>query len=245
MTSKNKTTVVQNPSKKTCFVVSPIGSEGTATRRRADCLLHYIIEPAVKQAGYDDPVRVDKHDQPTHITSDIVSHLIEADLVVADISGENANVFYELGIRHAFKKPCIILSNWENPPPFDVSGLNVVRYTHDDPVSHKDSISRIIKQIESFEGGKEVSNPVTIANGYAKLDSSGDDRDALISQMGREVMELKAHVRFLAMRIPSSGRVIDDPRFFPDAKSKRTAKNAITGEEIDLDSLLGPPDMTE
>jgi len=187
--------------KKSCFVVSRIGDEGSDVRRQADCVLEYIIKPAAEKAGYDVPVRVDNLDKPTHITTEIVQNLINADLVVADLSGSNANVFYELGIRHAFQKPCIMLSNWDPAPPFDVSGNTIIRFVHDDPTSHKQAISRIVKQIESFEKGEPVSNPVTIANGYTELSRRGDEKDVLLFKLYNDMAGLSSRVEKLQKEV--------------------------------------------
>jgi len=173
--------------KKSCFVISPIGNAGSDTRRRSDCAFEYIIKPSLNGLGYDEPERVDKSDKPTHITTEIILQLVNADLVIADLSELNANVFYELGIRHAFKKPCILMSNWEKKPPFDVSGINVIDYIHDDPQSHKKAIGRIKSQIEVFGIEGNVSNPVTVAFGFEKLEESGDEKDKMISELVRRV----------------------------------------------------------
>jgi hypothetical protein len=97
-----------------------------------------MIKPSLDQMGYDDPIRVDKADKPSHITTEIIRNLINADLVIADLSDTNPNVFYELGIRHAFKKACVLLADGDKPFPFDVAHINTIKYVYDDPNSHKE-----------------------------------------------------------------------------------------------------------
>lgn len=160
------------------------------------------------EADYDPPVRVDKHDKPTHKTTEIVQNLINADLVVADLSGSNANVYYELGIRHAFGKPCIMLSDWELAPPFDISGTNIIQFTHDDPASHRDAISRIVGQAKSFESEDSVSNPVTIANGFTELSSRGDDKDMLMLGMHADLSKLSSRFDQLEKQLGCPPRTI-------------------------------------
>ncbi|WP_323783241.1 hypothetical protein [Thalassovita sp.] len=179
---------------KTCFVISPIGDKNTPVRRQADCALEYIIKPAITELGYDEPTRVDRLDKPTHITTEIVQHLVSADMVIADLSGSNPNVFYELGIRHAYAKPCIMLSNWDPQPPFDVGHTNIIKYTHDDPTSHAEARDRIKHQITQLSGGTPVSNPVTLAEGISKLESSGDDKDQIIAALTKQMDELSGRV---------------------------------------------------
>ncbi|MFW8594953.1 hypothetical protein [Cribrihabitans neustonicus] len=179
---------------KTCFVISPIGEEHSEVRRHADCFLEYIAKPALQGTDYGEPVRVDKLDKSAHITTTIIQHLMDADLVIADLSGVNPNVFYELGIRHAAQKPCIMLSNWNPAPPFDVSGVNIIRFVHDDPGTHKTAIERIQNQIQQMEEEKGVSNPVTVAGAYAAVEKSGTEQEKLVVHLMKRVEELKSDV---------------------------------------------------
>lgn len=92
---------------KKCFVIAPIGDLNTETRRRSDQILEHIIKPAVKECGYEDPIRADKISDPGIITSQVIQSIIDSDLVIADLTGSNPNVFYELAIRHAIKKAVV------------------------------------------------------------------------------------------------------------------------------------------
>ncbi len=78
---------------KDCFVVSPIGEEDSNIRERSDKLFDYVIKPAVEQYGYD-PIRADHIAEPGIITSQIIEHVVESPLVIADLTGSNANVFF-------------------------------------------------------------------------------------------------------------------------------------------------------
>ncbi len=94
--------------RKVCFAVTPIGEEGSEIRRRSDQVLRYIIEPVMANLDYE-TVRADRISQPGMITNQVIEHLIDDDLVVADLTGSNPNVFYELAIRHATRKPIVTL----------------------------------------------------------------------------------------------------------------------------------------
>lgn len=88
-------------SKKKCFVISPIGADGSSERAKADTVLTYLIKKAL--APDFDVLRADDDTNPGAITPRIIRSILEADLVVADISGLNANVFYELAIAHGYQ----------------------------------------------------------------------------------------------------------------------------------------------
>ena len=83
---------------KKCFVVTPIGNEGTEIRRRADQVFKYIISPVCEEMEFE-PIRVDMVNQADSITQTILDYLNSAELVIADMSGHNPNAFYEMGYR--------------------------------------------------------------------------------------------------------------------------------------------------
>jgi hypothetical protein len=76
--------------KKKCFVISPIGKEGSEERKWVDEVLKLIIEPAAEDYEI---IRSDKISKPGMITTQIIQLLAEADLVVADLSGLNPECF--------------------------------------------------------------------------------------------------------------------------------------------------------
>src|ERR1044071_1761259 len=93
-----------------CFLIAPLGLEGSEIRRRSDLLYRHVVRPAVESAGYK-LIRADGIDSPGSITSQIINLLATAELVIADLSGLNPNVMYEIGIRHALRLPVIQLAS--------------------------------------------------------------------------------------------------------------------------------------
>ena len=113
---------------KTCFYITPIGDDGSEQRRHADLLLGQIVEPAIDELGIElAVVRADMMTQPGMISQQILQHVLGARLVVADLSVHNPNVFYELAIRHATKRPTVLISRTAERIPFDIADLRVVR----------------------------------------------------------------------------------------------------------------------
>ncbi len=145
-----------------CFVICPIGEPNSETRIRSDKVLKHIIEAAAKDNGLV-AVRSDLISAPGIITSQIIRHILNDRMVVADLSDHNANVFYELALRHAFRKPLVQLISSDQRIPFDVQGTRVVKYGLDlDSASQaRNDVSRQIKTALSPD--VEVESPVTIA----------------------------------------------------------------------------------
>ena len=112
---------------KICFVVTAIGESGTETRDRADEVFSYLIVPVCEELGYK-PVRVDQVDAVDNINETIITHLKTAPMVVADMTGHNPNVFYELGFRQAKELPLVPIIQAGNGLPFDVISQRTVFY---------------------------------------------------------------------------------------------------------------------
>jgi hypothetical protein len=145
-----------------CFVISPIGEPTSNTRTLSDQVLKHIIDPAAAENDLV-AVRSDLISTPGLITSQVIRHILNDKMVVADLTDHNANVFYELGLRHAFRKPVVQLISSDQRPPFDVHGYRVVPYSLDlDGAA--EARSRVSRQIRSaLLPNSEVESPVTIA----------------------------------------------------------------------------------
>ena len=157
--STSKTSTLETPADMgaVCFFIAPIGVIGSPERKHSDLVLEHMVVPAV--SGIDDSltvVRADAIAEPGRITEHILRYIKGARLVVADLSFLNPNVFYELGLRHAFGSPVVLLSRAEDLIPFDVAGLRIVRMDMSD-------IYAFVPQIEAYWA--EVSNHVRQALG--------------------------------------------------------------------------------
>src|ERR1035437_4002453 len=89
---------------KACFVITPIGDEGSPERKHADAMLRHLITPVLEQFSIV-PIRADKIVKPGHMTKQMVEHIAFSKLCITDISFGNQNAGYELGIRHTLKLP--------------------------------------------------------------------------------------------------------------------------------------------
>ena len=200
---------------KSCFVISPIGEDGSATRKRADQILRYVIKPAVEECGYT-ANRADEIDELGMITSQIIQRVIDDDLVVADLTESNPNVFYELAIRHVAKKPIIQLIDKEEKIPFDVYDVRTVKMDHRDLDSVAQAKSAIIKQIKSMETNPvDLETPVSVAVGLKELSrSEGLEKHLpLIFHMIKKSIESHSDsVREAQELMRSTVELIDDTR---------------------------------
>jgi hypothetical protein len=175
---------------KTCFVITPIGELGTEVRKRSDQMLVHVIGPAVTACGYQSPVRADLIAQPGMITPQVIEHLLDDDLVVADLTGHNANVFYELAVRHASRKPIVHIIEVGEPIPFDVAENRAVKVDHRDLDSVAKAIQELQEHVRSAEANPRQDNPITRTVDLRALRTSGDpsaERDAQILALLQEI----------------------------------------------------------
>lgn len=116
-----------------CFVISPIGVEGSETNRRANEVYEGVIQHVLK--GYDvDCLRGDHNASSNHIGADVIRCIREADFCIVDISYPNCNVYYELGLADAMEVPVILLKEKSvdaSKLPADVVSRKYTEYSLD------------------------------------------------------------------------------------------------------------------
>ena len=113
-----------------CFVLMPFGKkpEATGIVIDFDAIYKDLIAPAITDAGLQ-PVRVDEELTGGIIHKPMFERLMLCDYAVADLTTANANVFYELGVRHAVRPWNTVLLFAEGSRlPFDVAYLRAIPY---------------------------------------------------------------------------------------------------------------------
>ncbi|HHG8599753.1 hypothetical protein [Morganella morganii] len=124
----NLVETVNTEKKKTCFIIMPIADHPEYEKGHFDRVYKYLIKPACEVAGYE-AVRADDSKASHMIMFDILKKIVECDMAICDLSTKNANVFYELGLRQAFNKKTILITDGNESPPFDINGFRYVKYS--------------------------------------------------------------------------------------------------------------------
>jgi hypothetical protein len=125
----------------TCFVLMPF-------KEPFDTYFSVIYEPAVIAANLK-ARRGDSLFRPSPIMADIWQMIQSAKVLVAELTGKNANVFYELGLAHALGKPVVLVSETIEDVPFDLQPLRVILYDKSDPawgVKLKDELVEFLQE---------------------------------------------------------------------------------------------------
>ncbi len=115
---------------KICFVVTPIGSDESNTRRSAQGVIDSVIRPVLRGLGYKLEVAHEMF-QAGSITTQVIKLLLEADMVVANLTELNPNVMYELAVRHAVRKPIVAIVEKGTRLPFDLAEERTLFYAND------------------------------------------------------------------------------------------------------------------
>lgn len=147
----------------TCFVVMGFGEKTDYRTSRVldlDKTYRHIIKKAVEAAGLQ-CIRADEIPHSGTIDVPMYEQLLQADLVIADLSTSNLNAAYELGIRHALKPATtIIIAEEQFTSPFDMNHIVVRRYRHDGKALD-------IDEVERFREDLKKAITAVMANGRA------------------------------------------------------------------------------
>ncbi|MCE1986695.1 hypothetical protein LWT11_02095 [Enterobacter roggenkampii] len=151
-TKKNSTEVdetsikAQEQKDKKCFAIMPIADHADYDNGHFTRVYNHLIKPACEQAGFS-AVRADDAKASHMIMFDILKNIVECDMAICDLSSKNPNVFYELGLRQAFNKKTILITDGKTTTPFDITGFRYVKY---DPSLRIDTVMKDISEIAAM-----------------------------------------------------------------------------------------------
>ena len=130
-----------NDARRKCFVAMPFGTKDSID---FDAVFRDLIRPAVecelgKYPEFKDAlglecIRADNWNISGSVHREMIQHIVNSDVMIVDITTNNANVFYELGIRHSFRQYTTVLIRKEGERiPFNIAGMRVVDYAFETP----------------------------------------------------------------------------------------------------------------
>lgn len=218
-----------------CFVIMPFGGW-------LDDYYQSIYCPAIEAAGLL-PHRADDLFRPSTIVNDIWAYTKRAKLLIADLTGKNPNVFYELGLAHALTKPAILVAESMEDIPFDLRALRVILFDKNAPnwgAILQEKIERALKEV--LAAPAEAVLP-------AFLDVRSETPKPKVSQEQKEFIEIKQELELLRRELRSrsgahrSGRSSSDVGPATARKLLRTllSEGLYASQIVDILQPLGAP----
>ena len=208
-----------------CFIIEPVGDDQSKVRNDANMLFEFIVRPPLQNAGYTVTRPLDLK-QPGIITTEIFKRIIESDLAVANLTGHNPNVFYEVAIRHVARKPIIHVITKGEPIPFDIHQMRAIVVDMADFESMKCARDDIRQQIDTLaDANEEMRSPVSLYLDLQLLRQSAAGENQVIADL----------VRAMATRIEAMANLEFDEKLAVMASYKR---RALSGELYDFVEMI-------
>jgi hypothetical protein len=207
-----------------CFVIMPFGDPAVDRDHfeKMEDIYSEWIKPTVESIALPDGSgqclqchRADKAQQSGNIVDHVIESLVKADIVIADLTGRNPNVFYELGIRHAVSNATILIAEGMEHVPFDVRQLRTLIYSYSPP-----GMNRFRRELKTFVAAAmnepdRVDNPVRgmllqRAKNEALSQPAGSDVD-VIRSLAAELATLREDLRTQRSEVTNLLRELTKP----------------------------------
>lgn len=194
-------------SEKTCFVIMPISDQTDYEPGHFDLIYTDIIKVACKKAGYT-PIRADEVKQTNLIHKDILQRILDAPMAICDLSSNNPNVMFELGIRQAFDKPTVLIKDNRTKSIFDLSPLRHTEYysTHKyrDVLKSQDIVTNAILSTEKAnEDEKNINSLIkllSLPDAASLKQTEGVDNSSINFMILQQISEIRQNVNAISRK---------------------------------------------
>ena len=223
----------------TLFLISQIGPADSDIRKRANVVCDNLVTPVAKDFSLR-VIRSDRDPTPGHITTQILRSILDAKVVVADLTGRNPNVYYELAFAQAFGKAVVLLVDDPQTLPFDTQNERTIPIgggegpiTFEQGTEAQRQLRDALKVV--LAGGYVPRSLITETAGARSLEDLAPG-DPLASEIGavREVVE---EIRS-AVRRQSNAPAAADIRSFSGLIQRLAEEQRLSRSEVE--SLVQP-----
>lgn len=170
---------------KKCFIITPIGNENSEVFRKAKGVIESTIKPILREYSFTDIKPAYEINVSGMINTQIINRIVNDDLVVANLTGNNPNVMYELCLRHVVAKPIIHICENGTNLPFDIKDSRTIFYEND-----MLGVEELKNKLRSFMDNLSytddyIDNPIYTARKYENLlkETKGTDTNEMLKML--------------------------------------------------------------
>lgn len=198
-----------------CFFITPLGADGSEIRSRADELQSIIGE--VLDEHNLSVIRADNIGEPGMITHQIVRAILQSRMVFADLTGANANVYYEIGVAHSLNRPLVTLIDKARNLTFDTAHDRAIVIGDEGTITLAQA-RQVKMRLQQFvtsvvNGAYRARNIVTEATSLVAVNSmsmSGDEALAtMMSQTHDDIAQIRKFLEGNRNRLESPASDIE------------------------------------
>jgi hypothetical protein len=234
-----------------CFVIAPIGDENSPTSIRSNKVMKFLIKPVVEELGFD-PERGDEINKVGYITSEVIDRIITDDLVIADLTDLNPNVFYELAVRHAVRKPFVQLIDHTQALPFDVHGMRTILVDFD-PEALERAKDQLRESIEWLDQNMDrVVTPISYAITTQDLRGNSSVESAVLTQVSQALPQFTDALQELRAAVLGERSAAPEPATGQDLIAFERVRNLVEDltrrgavTDGDLEQLIAGGDLPD
>ncbi|MFJ9317242.1 hypothetical protein ACIRN4_23855 [Pimelobacter simplex] len=195
---------------KSCFIAMPVRTTKEQAELYGDSehwlhVLEHLFVPAVEAAGFEALRPIAEGSEMIH--AEIIRQLVRADMVLGDMSHNNPNVFFELGVRTSVNKPmALVRCDATAPIPFDVSGVNAHTYEPMlKPWNRDEQVAKLAEHLRRAEATSGAGNTMWTQFGMqltaTEPSAAGSKEEAMLELLSGQVQNLTRE--FSQLRHPS------------------------------------------
>jgi len=176
------------------FFISPIGSDQTEIRHKANQALRHLVRKALEPLDIK-VERADEDANPGLITPRMISSIMAADLVVIDLTGHNPNVFYEMAIAHGYRRPCVHIITEGQQVPFDVKDMRTLEYSLEDPDKLDTAVSKLRSYGKAAMDDGTTTTPLSAAEKFDVVRGSTDPTVEALAEIATQLDRMESTFR--------------------------------------------------
>lgn len=221
----------EEKAKKTCFVIMPFSDPEGYAPGHFRSVYDYTFVPAIREAGYE-PLRIDDNSVSSLIHGKMMNELITAPMCLCDLSTNNPNVLYELGIRHAFDLPVVLVQEIGQDRIFDIAGITSVEYHRtrlfEEVIDDQKRITDAIKQTANAKNKYSVMSLVAL---HAAKPTTGESV-TIEDRLEYFMRDMSQKINSLEKRFTETQSRSGEPRYPDNRTPARDSFSSLLNEAV-------------